>query len=117
MKSAPSDLRILSSKAETLQKKVALRSTMDLMFCPKVSANCTASDWTKEACTAPDCTIQGATVQYSTTKLGTYVLHGSGSYVVTGGDGDGKGKDGTSAASTISAALSLLVAALVYVFI
>ncbi len=114
-KSAPSDLRILSlsAKAETLQQKLALRSAMDLMYCPKEAASCTDSDWVKQACDAPDCTIKGATVQLSTTKLGTYVLHGSSSYVVPGEEGE----DGTSAASYISVALSLVVAALVCVFV
>jgi len=115
VKSAPSDLRILSSfsKVESLEQKVAVRSTMNLMFCPKPMANCTDTDWVAEACTAPDCKITGATVEHSTKKFGTYVLHGSGSYVVEGQTDVPK----SSAGSTLSVALSIAVVALVHLCI
>jgi hypothetical protein len=50
VKSAPSDSRILSSssKAESLEQKFALRSTMNLMFCPKPYADCVDADWVAE---------------------------------------------------------------------
>jgi hypothetical protein len=135
VKSAPSDARILSSssEAESLEQKVALRSTMNLMFCPKPIADCVDADWVVETCAAPDCKITGSTVEHSTQKFGTYVLHGTSGYVVEGGgsggsEGGSGGSGGTSgtsnssetsssAASTLSVALSLVVAAIVHLCI
>ena len=134
VKSAPSDSRMLSSssKAESREQKVALRSTMNLMFCPKPYADCVDADWVAESCTPPDCKITGATVEHSIRRFGTYVLHGSSGYVVDGGgDGGGGGGGGgggneggngggngtSSVASTLSVALSFVVAALVHLCI
>ena len=116
VKSAPSDTRILSSssKAESLEQKVALRSTMNLMFCPKPYADCVDADWVAETCTAPDCKITGATVEHSIGRFGTYVLHGSSDYVV---DGETTKDNKSSAASTLGVALSIVVAALVHLCI
>jgi hypothetical protein len=107
-----------------LQQKMFSRSTMSLMFCPKPIASCTAdADWVAETCTAPECTITGAVVEHSTKKFGTYVLHGSSEYVVVADDGGGsEGGDGTSdtkssAASTLSVVLSLVLAAIVHLCI
>jgi hypothetical protein len=122
VKSAPSDARILSSssKTESLEQKVALRSTMKIMFCPKPYADCVDADWVAKTCDAPDCKITGATVEHSTKFFGTYVLHGSSEYVVDGGGGgggDGTSDTKSSAASTLSVALSLVVAAIVHLCI
>jgi len=87
------------------------------MFCSKPIASCTAdADWVAQTCAAPDCTITGATVEYSTKNFGVYVLHGSNDYVVDGGGG-GTSDTKSSAASTLSVALSIVVAALVHLCI
>ena len=111
VKSAPSNFRMLS--LESLQQNVALRSTAKLMFCPKSISNCTDADWVDETCTAPDCKITGATVEHSTKKFGTYVLHGSNDIQAPSDTSTPK----SSAASTLSAALAIVVAALVYLCI
>ncbi len=113
--SAPSDSRvsIKSRSEEPLHPRMSVRSTMNLMFCPKPLASCTDADWVAETCTSPDCKITGATVEYSTKKFGTYVLHGSGSYVVEGKTDVPK----SSAGSTLSVALSIAVVALVHLCI
>jgi hypothetical protein len=115
--SASSDVRayVKSTASNFPLPKMTVRSAMSLMFCSKALSNCPDADWVAES----GSTITGATVTHSTTKFGTYVLHGSDGYVASTdvAGTPNKSPSSGSTSSTISVVVYLAVTALAHLCI